>query len=565
MKWWRAAGAAAVAVAAVVWSCGGAGSADVAPGRDGGPPPVDGGDPGGGGPDAGPPDAGPPDAGQPDAGPSDGGFVPPAPIQFPSVPGWSFLGPQDGGPHDVYQVTADQGGNIWVAGGADGLFLLRPGSTKFERFTIADGLHPYGYLNGEQAKFLGVPDGTPADPSPSLSATPVIAVEGGPPGVVFVGYQGKPGCEDNWDTDHKPAPLYGDPANYKSGDADRVTLNANGTLSVVHYDIFSGPGIVPAELQGREKLCTIYRINYDAKGGNLWFGGNHGFAWGDPNYAGNPTCDGDRSCSGVVEHSHPAFNGCTNDANCGPWAWITEDYRGVSVDPSGDVWFGGAARTTRFHWASFGGSPGPRFDSAATLTEDPGSGASCPQNAFPCYVKNRIDVWPDLRPESTTTAPYPSERIDDLVFGVVAMPDGSGVWVGSGYLGLRRLASDGSLLSDESGRIASSYSYTRNFTNPSTGKLETATYPAAYVGAVALDALDGKTLWVSNRYGGGIDRLDLANPKADQHYAFNLFGTLANSGIEDIQFIGSGASRKVLSGFRQTGNTPGFVAIYSGP
>jgi len=28
--------------------------------------------------------------------------------------------------------------------------------------------------------------------------------------------------------------------------------------------------------------------------------------------------------------------------------------------------------------------------------------------------------------------------------------------------------------------------------------------------------------------------------------------------------MGSGGSRKVLVGFRQTGNTPGFVAIYSG-
>ena len=171
MRWWRAAGAAAVSAAAVVWACGGAGSGDVAPGRDAGPPPVntDAGLPDAGPPDAGPPDAGPPDAGPPDAGPPDGGFVPPPAIPFPTVPNWTFLGPQHGGPHDVFQVSADQGGNIWVAGGSDGLFLLRAGATRFERFTLADGLHPYGYLTGEQAKLRGVSAGTPADPSPTTN------------------------------------------------------------------------------------------------------------------------------------------------------------------------------------------------------------------------------------------------------------------------------------------------------------------------------------------------------------------------------------------------------------
>ena len=569
MRWWRAAGAMAVGAAAVVWACGGAGSGDVGPGRDGGPPPTDGGDPDAGhpdagppdagpdagppdaGPDAGPPDAGPPDAGPPDAGPPDGGFVPPPAIPFPTAPGWSFLGPQHGGPHDVYQVSADQGGNLWLAGGADGLFLLRQGSTKFERFTMADGLRPYGYL----------PDGSdPVGPK----FLKVIAVTGGPAGTVYVGYEGLPGCEDAWDKPaNRPGPNGPGLAYvYKSGDADRVTLDASGKVKVVHYDIFSGPNLVRNEMDGREKLCSVFRITYDSQGGNLWFGGNHGFAWGDPNYAGNPTCNGDRSCSGLAEHSHPAFNGCTNDTNCGPWAWITEDYRGISVDPSGDVWFGGAARTTRFHWSAFGGPPAGRFFAAASLTDDAGSGTSCPQNAFPCYVKNRIDVWPDLMGESTTSAPYPGQRIDDLVFGMAAMPDGSGVWVGSGYLGLRRLAPDGSLLSDESGRVASSYQFTQTFKDPGTGAISSASYPAAYVGALALDSSDG-TVWVGNRYAGGIDRLG-STPAADRHYAFSLFGDLSNSGIEDIQMMGSGAGRKVLVGFRQAGNTAGFVAIYSG-
>src|SRR5205807_6165139 len=228
------------------------------------------------------------------------------------------------------------------------------------------------------------------------------------------------------DTDHKPGPLFGDPPVYKSGDADRVTVDSASKLNVVHYDIFSGPNIVSAEMDGREKLCTIYRIVYNPSTKDLWFGGNHGFAWGDPNYAGNPTCDGQLACSGLVEHSHPAFNGCTGDnpTACPAWGFITEDYRGISVDPlSGDVWFGGASRSTRFFWGGTSGSSSGRFYNAQARTE-----GGAPPLTRAATVGNRIDVWPDLVPESQTSAPFPGERIDDLVFGMAAMPNGSRVW-----------------------------------------------------------------------------------------------------------------------------------------
>src|SRR5438067_13160698 len=563
MAWLRAATAAAATAAALIWACGapggdsssedgsssGGSGSDAGGVDDGGGSQDGGGSHDGGGTDAGPTDGGPTDGGAAD-GPTDGGgYTPPPPIQFPTEAGWSFLGPQNDGPHDVYQVTADQSGNIWVAGGEDGLFLLRPGATKFQRFTIADGLHPYGYL----------PDGSdPVGPK----FLKVIAVTGGPANTVFVGYEGLPGCEGAWDNPANRPGLNGPGLAYvyKSGDADRVTVDSTGKLKVVHYDIFSGPGIVPNELDGREKLCTIYRIVWDANGNNLWFGGNHGFAWGDPSYAGNPTCDGQWACSGVVEHSHPAFNGCTGETTCPAWAWITEDYRGIAVDPSGDVWFGGAARTTKFHFGRFGGSPASRFIAAADWTEN----ASGDCDTAPCYINNRIDVWPDLAPETTFTAPYGGQRIDDLVFGMVAMPDGTGAWVGSGYLGLRRLASDGSLVDDVSNRLASSYTFSRTFTDPGSGEVQSATYPAAFVGALALDTKDG-SLWVGNRYAGGIDRFNASNPNAgQQRYATNVFGSLANDSIEDIQMMGRGPSRKVLVGFRQSANVAGCVAIYSG-
>ncbi len=352
-----------------------------------------------GGPtDAGTPDAGAADAGPPDAGPTDGGAAQLKTISFPNTPDWDFYGPQNGGPQDVRDVAMDEGGNLWVAGGGEGLFLMRPDASgklsgQFEKFGIADGLHPYGWLFGEAAKGMGVPDGTPADPHPSLAATPVISVAGGAAGTVFVGYQGKSGCEDAWHGDQwTPAAQWGDPSVYKSGDADRVTLSGSG-ISVVHYDIFSGPGMVAGEIKGREKLCTIYRIAWDKQTSSVWFGGNHGFAVGKADAPNAPTCDGQPGCP-AIEHSHPAISGCSvnydyGTGNCptNKTLWLTDRYTGVGVDPTThDVWMGGANRTTLFRATTLGG-----FYAAAD------QGAELP--AAEGGMAYRWDLWPDQVPE----------------------------------------------------------------------------------------------------------------------------------------------------------------------
>src|SRR5438105_12237360 len=230
MGFWRWSAGVVLVGAAVIWSCGKGTDSNQGSGGNVVSPPDAGNTP--------PPPPPPPDGGT-DGG-TDGGsafiFVPPPPVDFPSPApaGWAFYGPQNGGPHDVFGVSADQGGNIWVAGGEDGLFLMRAGTTTFTRFTMDDGLRPYGYM----------PDGS--DPfGPKFLK--VISVAGGPANTVFVGYEGMPGCEGNWDGKNP------DPSNYKSGDADRVTVDAAGKLSVVHYDIFSGPGVIGGEPRGREK------------------------------------------------------------------------------------------------------------------------------------------------------------------------------------------------------------------------------------------------------------------------------------------------------------------------
>src|SRR5205823_4726566 len=171
-----------------------------------------------GGEDAGP-DAG--TDGGTDAGTDGGAWRPGAVMTVPDGAGWRFAA--DGLPSgSVMGASADDDGNIWVAGRANGVFVQRGGTGQFQQFTIADGLHPYGYL----------PDGSPADASPSLSDTPAISIAGGPGSSAYVGYNGKGNCEDEWDS-HGDHHELADPSIYKSGDADRVVLAGNG-IRVAH-------------------------------------------------------------------------------------------------------------------------------------------------------------------------------------------------------------------------------------------------------------------------------------------------------------------------------------------
>ena len=575
---WRWAGAAAVISVAIAVACGGGAEEQVqsvgpagsgAPAPDGGSPGItvgaDGGSPGDAGPaDAGTPDAGSPDAGAPDAGAPDAGGL--SNIDFPVTPGWDFYGPQNGGPQDVRDVSMDEGGNLWVAGGAEGLFLMRADASgklsgRFEKFGIAEGLHPYGWLNGEVAKAMGVPDGTPADPHPDLKLTPVISVAGGPAGTVFVGYEGKnlsPSdgklrCESAWAGDQwTPAAQWGDPAIYKSGDADRVTLTAQG-ISVAHYDIFSGAGVVKNEVKGREKVCSVYRIAWDPQTKQVWFGGNHGFAVAKADAAEAPTCNGDPSCNPVTEHSHPAISGCgvdydyaTQHCPSDKTQWLTDAYYGVAVDPgTHDVWMGGTNRTTLFRATSLGGF----YNAADAQTE-----LAAPQGAA-----FRWDLWPDQMPEwdaqrndivyvspamRSTPGKSGDYALDDSVSGIVALGDGS-AWVSSFSHGLIRIDASGSRMADATANIST-----------------------RFVSSLALDPSDG-SLWTGMAWGLAISRLNArtGSGTANLNYQGETFGnTLANAPVANVRAgkPGDGASRRMLVGFRANKGYAGAVAIYRG-
>ena len=528
MRWCVVAGAVVAIAVAVACGHGNGGSKEVIPpqdshedaGYDGG---VDGGfDDAGmdGGIDGGT-----------DAGPWSAGEV----KTISDSAGWRFA--TDGLPSgNVMGASADEDGNIWVAGRNAGVFVQRGGMGRFQQFTLADGLHPYGYL----------PGGWPAETNPSLDQTPVLSISGGPGSSAFVGYGGKGDCESEWDRygdNHAKA----DPSVYKSGDADKLVLNGQG-IKVAHYDIFSGPGVVSNELAGREKLCFIYRVVWQRGTNYVWFGGNHGFAVGHADYTGDPGCNGQPWCSGNVEHVHPAINEKHG------W-FITDLYYGIAidtwphVDKAGntffDVWFGGFARTTRFR---FGENLGDYYaaelqtelyvskgHSAANIADDPAA-----QAAF----WNRMDIWPDPVTERRDAAHgdwlasdpdfrNPDDWVFDNVTAIAVMTNGD-AWIGSSTNGLRLIDHDGHYKADA-----------------------TLVLPTKAVGALAKDPVDD-SVWVGYRDAGfGVTRI-----KPDGtvlHY--RGLGAQTNSAVWDIQVQPATATskRRILVAFRR-----GAVGIYEG-
>ncbi len=399
--------------------------------------------------------------------------------------------------------------------------------------------------------------------------TPAISITGGPGSSAYVGYQGRDGCEDEWDSQGDQHQLT-NPSIYKSGDADRVVLNGSG-INVAHYDISSGPNMVPNELAGREKLCTIFRIVWQRGSkrrvddpndhGFVWFGGNHGYALGYADYAGNPTCNGQRNCSGNLEHSHPAIN----DAKS---RFLTGGYYGVAidtvphVDSSGnsfyDVWFGGEYRTTRFR---FGETLGD-FYTALNLTELYASSKATASNIatdLPAQAAfwNRMDIWPDPVGERRDPAhgnwlssepdkDNPADFVLDWVSGIAVTSSGT-AWIGSSQNGLRVVDHDGHFLADANMVLKTNV-----------------------VGALAKDPTD-ESIWVGYRKDSyvppnstALQPTGLTRIKQDGtvlQYGAAALGKYATSEVWDIQIQPATATtkRRIIVAFRS-----GAVGIYDG-
>jgi hypothetical protein len=271
----------------------------------------------------------------------------------------------------IIDANPDDGQNIWAAA-RDTLYLLRPGTTTFQAFTVADGLHITPFV----------------DPYHNSTETFMTAIAGGADGQVYVGYQG-------YETTGNP---FLDPESLKElGNGDDVKVGSDGTLGItrllfrcdaergagcwenrsprrifymhqgiaaghsfwgfnhgvthvlgddfgdhVHPEVWWEPKSGPT---GIEKIGEFYGIAVDAMG-NCWMAGRYGVGlqpW-DPKPNGGPLSDTSTFDEWVSGSFLFAFTTDTSNHTLGfpsgPWVanGYAENNRGAAVGPDGILW-----------------------------------------------------------------------------------------------------------------------------------------------------------------------------------------------------------------------------------
>jgi ligand-binding sensor domain-containing protein len=322
----------------------------------------------------------------------------PPPISMHGFVNYSTL---HGLPTTVYDVSADETGNIWAAG-YEALYLLRPESTGFEELTEKNGLQKWK----------------------------VLSVAGLGPNEVMVGYEGVFGGKE----DNDPQWMV------RSGGVDRLQLAENSMLQGTHYVIHT-----PADeychvgsegdacYNGRYKIRNVYIIRPLLSGpfaGDIWFGGNHGVAmWNEKQQK-------------ILEHQHCAIEGIDTD---GSTRFFTGDFWGLAIAPDNNVWIGGAHRVARIPY-----SPEGEFfaaqDPIVDVWPDSNNQDRVDDHVKAITVATNGDVW--IGSVANNLARYsPSTNAieyfdkskgapDQAVTALAADPDGT-IWVGS-YVGIGR-------------------------------------------------------------------------------------------------------------------------------
>ena len=269
----------------------------------------------------------------------------------------------------ILDANPDDGQNIWAANG-ETLYVLRPGSSTFQAYTAADGLHI----------------GPFTDPYGQANETRITAIAGGAAGQVYVGYYG-------YETEGNP--FLDTEAQKELGNGDDVQLTSAGKLAVTRLlfrcdaerqngcwenrsprrIIYSHSGVAAGHswwgfnhgvthvlgddfgdhihpevwytptsgTTGEEKLGEFYGIAPDAKG-NLWMAGRYAVGlqpWNPKPHGSDPSADEWVSGSFIY-----AFTTDTSDHSLGYESGptyvtrgYTENNRGAAVTPDGRVWF----------------------------------------------------------------------------------------------------------------------------------------------------------------------------------------------------------------------------------
>ncbi|HEU4683813.1 MAG TPA: hypothetical protein VFS39_04855 [Nitrospira sp.] len=169
----------------------------------------------------------------------------------------------------IIDAGPDDAQNIWAVT-PDTLYLLQPGKPSAKAFTASDGLHVQTYT----------------DPSSGQQTTSFItAMAGGHSNEVFLGYRGyeqeipppapPPCCVANAD--------FSDPR-WHLGQADKVTLNQDGTIQVRRYEFLCDVTVNCWEERSARRMIFGHT---GTAAGHLFIGFDHGVThvfndtWGD--------------------------------------------------------------------------------------------------------------------------------------------------------------------------------------------------------------------------------------------------------------------------------------------
>jgi len=304
-------------------------------------------------PDASSPDASVPDAGTPGAGPVTPSDPGPATTSPPPDAGPRFggVGPWplenrvyaaanglDEGP--VVATSTDEAENLWAAT-PQALYLLRPGTTTFVKYTIRDGLHLQGNPVLYPFQECGG-DGKTLAPG-EAAAQGISTIVGGAEGEVFVGY---------WGADEATGGCADPPAARHSGKLDRVQLRADGGLRVDRFDLAT----VWMGLQYWHNR-SILRMVYDHQlhPHTLYVATNHGVDMVYPDQYRDPL-PGEWPDMALrdwlADHLHvapcrgaPCPIGQEGDQLIGWW-------RGLALAPDGDLWHAGRWAAGKIRWVA---------------------------------------------------------------------------------------------------------------------------------------------------------------------------------------------------------------------
>ncbi|HUB08548.1 MAG TPA: hypothetical protein VMB50_16195 [Myxococcales bacterium] len=327
--------------------------------------------------------------------------------------GWTFYGTGSGLSATPSDVSADEGGNVYVAGG-DAVYAKTRGASTFLRFDQTAGLT----TNCDVAE---------------TQLCPVISVAGGGAGQAFIGLQGI-------GTDQDLDPLW----EQESGGVDALAFDGQHLTRTRHVLIATPPGVVAETpytmANGRRKGRQVFRVVFNhfqgPHYGDVWMGGTHvGFSV----LFANPAAEGwvdyppsswinfpqeEAPASGVWEHDHPAVEDSAGDIETG-------DYYGIAIDPvTGDPWAGNEYRT-----ASKQGFGASTVDTGWELLWPPYD----PTNQLQSY----LDVWPDqLGADGWDDIENPAWK--DNTEALAFCADGT-LWIGSSTLGLARRSPAGAI------------------------------------------------------------------------------------------------------------------------